>query len=186
MKSIKSAFRKEIKQRISALDEKYLEKTNKIIYDTVSVLPEVIKADKVFIFCSMDREIDTRRLIDFFLKSGKSVALPVCINDKDMVFNEIKPGDRLKTGMYGLLEPPDGAAEAEVTESSVIITPSLTFDRQGYRMGKGKGYYDRWLDRHKIFSIGLARELLLVDEVPREPFDARVDCLVTENGAKYF
>jgi 5-formyltetrahydrofolate cyclo-ligase len=132
------------------------------------------------------QEIDTRRLIDFLLNSGKTVALPVCVNDWDMIFSEIKPGDELKKGMYGLLEPPEGAPEAKVTDKSVIIAPSLTCDRNGYRMGKGKGYYDRWLSRHRIFSIGLAREALLVDEVPRESFDARVNCLVTENGVKYF
>jgi 5-formyltetrahydrofolate cyclo-ligase len=186
MRAVKSAFRKEMKRRTEELDEKYLEKSDQSIYDIVSVLDEVKNADTVFMYCSLGREIDTRRLMQHCFDRGQKVALPVCVNDEDLVFKEIASSSELITGMYDLLEPPAGAAAAKVTEKSVMIAPSLTYDRQGYRMGKGKGYYDRWLSKNKLYTVGLCREALLVDEVPREPHDAKVDCLVTEKGAVRF
>jgi 5-formyltetrahydrofolate cyclo-ligase len=182
MREIKRAFRKEINKRLNALDEKYLEKSDQSIYDIVSVLEEVKNADTVFMYCSLGREIDTRKLMQLCFDKGQKVALPVCVNDTDLVFKELSSSSELVTGMYDLLEPPLSAPEAKISEKSVMITPSLTYDRQGYRMGKGKGYYDRWLSKHKIYSVGVAREALMVDEVPREPHDVRVDCLVTEKG----
>lgn len=182
MREIKKAFRKEINKRLNALDEKYLEKSDQSIYDIVSVLEEVKNADTVFMYCSLGREIDTRKLMQLCFDKGQKVALPVCVNDTDLVFKELSSSSELITGMYDLLEPPLNAPEAKISEKSVMITPSLTYDRQGYRMGKGKGYYDRWLSKHKIYSVGVAREALMVDEVPREPHDVRVDCLVTEKG----
>ena len=92
------------------------------------------------------------------MTKDRRVALPVCVNDTDLVFKELSSSSELVTGMYDLLEPPLSAPEAKISEKSVMITPSLTYDRQGYRMGKGKGYYDRWLSKHKIYSVGVARE----------------------------
>ena len=186
MRAVKSAFRKEIKRQLEALDEKYLEKSDQSIYDIVSVLKEVKNADIVFMYCSLGREIDTRKLMQLCFDRGQKVALPVCVNDEDLVFKEICNSCELITGMYDLLEPPENALEAKVTEGSVMIAPSLTYDKLGYRMGKGKGYYDRWLSKNKLYTVGMCREALLVDEVPREPHDVKVDCLVTENGAVRF
>jgi 5-formyltetrahydrofolate cyclo-ligase len=78
-------------------------------------------------------------------------------------------------------EPDDAAPRLEPCPGDLILVPALTFDRNGYRLGQGGGYYDRFLSAHDLFSVGLARDVLLLDDVPRESHDQCVSCLVTES-----
>ncbi|NLO48174.1 MAG: 5-formyltetrahydrofolate cyclo-ligase [Clostridiales bacterium] len=178
----KKALRKTIKKHISQMDENYLETSNNLIYRNIMTLPEVRACDRMLIYCSMGREVDTRRLIDTMFEMGKVVALPVCEGKGIMHFSVLNPNGQKIEGMYGILEP---AADAEIItpkDGDVIVVPALTFDRKGYRLGKGSGYYDRFLIKRDFFSIGLARDRLLCDSVPTEDHDRKVDCLVTEKN----
>ena len=72
----------------------------------------------------------------------------------------------------------------EPEKGDLLIVPALCFDRQGYRLGQGGGYYDRYLEKYDgVFTAGLCRAALLMDAVPREEHDRRVDCVVTEENA---
>ena len=76
------------------------------------------------------------------------------------------------------------AGRVEPESGDMIIVPALCFDRQGYRLGQGGGYYDRWLELHpELFSVGLCRERFLQERVPREAHDMRVRCVATEKEA---
>ena len=186
LKEQKSAFRKALRRRIADLSEKELEKSDIEIYNNMSRLPEILSAKTVFLYCSTGHEVDTRRLIGFLLERGQTVALPVSLPEGEMVFAEYLPG-RLQEGrFFGILEPAPDARRLEPKDGDLIIVPALAFDRSGYRMGQGGGYYDRYLSARKLFSVGVGRDCLLCDRVIREPHDAPVDCLVTESGAYYF
>lgn len=176
----KKDFRHMIKKRIKALDENFLEISNHMISQNALKLPEITDCERILIYCSMGREADTRHIIDVMFSSGKTVSLPVCEGDGIMHFAELRPDGIKIEGMYGIMEPAKDAPVITPRDGDVIIVPALTFDKNGFRMGKGSGYYDRFLKKNRFISIGLARDCLLVDAVPREAHDMRVDILVTD------
>jgi 5-formyltetrahydrofolate cyclo-ligase len=186
IKEEKRAFRKALRRRIAALTEKELEKSDAGIYNNLSSLPELLEAETVFLYCSTGHEVDTRRLIAFLLDRGQTVALPVSLPDGEMYFAEYRPG-RLQEGrFFGIPEPGKDARRLEPEDGGLIVVPALCFDREGYRMGQGGGYYDRYLSARDLFSVGVGRDMLLCDRVIREEHDRPVDCLVTESGVYRF
>lgn len=186
LKEQKRAFRKDLRHRIAALGEKELEKSNIGIYNNLSRLPEILSANTVYLYCSTGHEVDTRRLIGFLLERGQTVALPVSLPEGEMYFAEYLPG-RLQEGrFFGIMEPAADARHLEPADGDLIIVPALAYDRDGYRMGQGGGYYDRFLSERRLFSVGIGRDCLLCERVIREPHDAPVDCLVTESGVFRF
>lgn len=182
----KKLFRKELRSRIAALDEKELEKSNIGIYNNLSRLPELLAAETVFLYCSTGHEVDTRRLIAFLLERGQTVALPVSLPEGEMYFAQYLPGKLQEGRFFGILEPDEKAPRLEPEKGGLIIVPALAFDRSGYRMGQGGGYYDRFLSARYLFSVGIGRDCLLCDRVIREEHDAPVSCLVTETGVFRF
>ncbi len=186
MDEIKKEFRRGMRRRIAELDEAYLEKSDAKIYEAVSGLDEIGKAKEIFTYWSVKKEVDTHRLIEDWLKEGKKVFLPVSVPGGSMSFVRLTDTGHMRNGLYGLPVPPEDAEEAEPDETAVIVVPALTYDEKGYRMGQGGGYYDRWLARHKVFSVGLARDALVCPEVPVMPHDRKVDCVVSESGARYY
>ena len=186
IKERKNAFRKELRRRIAGLDEKELEKSNIGIYNNLSRLPELLAAETVFLYCSTGHEVDTRRLIAFLVERGQTVALPISLPAGEMVFARYLPGKLQEGRFFGILEPAEDAPRLEPENGGLIIVPALAFDRSGYRMGQGGGYYDRFLSARKLFSVGIGRDCLLCDRVIREEHDAPVDCLVTESRVYRF
>ena len=90
-------------------------------------------------------------------------------------------GDQPILNKFGIKEPSPSPAEL-IDEIDMIIVPGIAFDRNGYRLGYGRGYYDRYLqDKKCVFSLGLAFEIQLLDNnLPREHFDQKVNAVATE------
>ena len=181
LKSEKRAARRLIRAQIAALNEKELEKSDEAIYNNLSVLPELQAAERVFLYLSIRREVDTRRLLFRLLEQGKTAALPVSLSEGRMYFAEYRPDGLTEGSVVPIPEPDEYAPQLEPQEGDLILVPALTFDLAGYRLGQGGGYYDRFLSAHSLFSVGLARDALIMDEVPREAHDCAVSCLVTES-----
>ncbi|MEO8241243.1 MAG: 5-formyltetrahydrofolate cyclo-ligase [bacterium] len=101
-------------------------------------------------------------------------------------FREWRPGAAMLSGEFGAMIPAEGAW----IDPEVLIVPLLAFDARGYRLGYGGGFYDRTLQalrgRHPTLAIGFAFAKQEVDEVPTDPFDQRLDAVVTENGVRVF
>ncbi len=185
-KAYKKAVRKEMRQRIAALDEKELAKSDEAIYNNVSALPELREAETVFLYLSVGHEVDTRKLIDSLVRAGKQVALPVSLPEGEMYFARYSP-DTMQDGTVVPIPEPDASApRLEPKDGDVILVPGLSYDREGYRLGQGGGYYDRFLGSHDLVSVGLARDALLMERVPREAHDKGVTCLVTETQVLRF
>jgi 5-formyltetrahydrofolate cyclo-ligase len=112
----------------------------------------------------------------------KKVALPTVEGDR-LTFHEFAPGERLVKGRFGIMEPhlhrPAGALD-------VVIVPGVAFDKQGYRLGYGKGYYDRFLSGSNALPIGLAYGFQLIEKLPQESHDVRLDAVATESGIIMF
>ena len=141
MKEQKAALRREIRARIAALPEEYLRESDAGILENVLSLPEFCRAGAVFAYLSVERECDTRRIIDALMESERAVALPRSRPGGSMDF-ALYDG-RLAEGLYGIPQPPEDAPELRPGEGDLILVPALCCDAAGVRLGHGGGYYDR-------------------------------------------
>lgn len=108
---------------------------------------------------------------------------------KTITVYEVQAFSELRPGAYGILEPDvDGAREGKIDELDVVFVPGVVFDRDGYRIGYGGGYYDRFLPKlmPQTLCVGVAFSLQVVESVPRDAFDRRLHGLVTETETLWF
>lgn len=125
-------------------------------------------------------EVRTDLIIAQARKLKKKVTLPRTEGDL-IKFYEMT--DKLTLGRFGIMEPFPLSLAGEM---DLLVVPGVAFDRKGYRVGYGKGYYDRFLSESKAFSVGLAYDLQVVDILPRGAHDQKLDALATESGIIYF
>jgi len=133
-------------------------------------------------FWPMGEEIDTRPLIERLHAAGHRVCLPVMQGaGKPLIFRAWEPGQVLQPGGFGTSEP---GPDAALCEPDVLLVPLLAFDRLGYRLGYGGGFYDRTLaalrPQRSVLAFGLAFAAQEVDKVPREATDEPLDKVITE------
>jgi 5-formyltetrahydrofolate cyclo-ligase len=131
-------------------------------------------------------EIDPRPLMTELSQVGMICVLPVVVaSAQKLIFRQWKPGEALETGRHGTYMPSASAIE-QIPD--LILVPVLAFDKLGYRLGQGGGYYDRTLAALRavksVVAVGLAYAGQEIDEVPYEDHDAKLDWIVTENWAR--
>jgi len=133
-------------------------------------------------YVSGSLEVETRPLIALALQEGKHVAVPRCVPDtRIMEFYLIDSLDELSPGSFGILEPkPQAERLLNRFENCLCIVPALALDMQGYRLGFGKGYYDRFLSHFPGSSLSLCCENSIVPKIPHGKFDKRMPLIVTE------
>lgn len=144
-------------------------------------------ASVLLMYAPKSDEVDVMPIARQAIADKKKVAFPRCIPDThDMDFYFVEDIDEMERGSYGLLEPSDTLPiyDRSSGESSACIVPALVYDKKGYRLGYGKGYYDRYLGSFTGSKVGLIYSDFLIDEVPRGRFDLSVDFMVTERGIK--
>lgn len=144
-------------------------------------------ANTVLTYVSTDIEVDTIKFIKHALNDGKTVAVPRCVpNTRDMVFYVINSLRDLERGSFSVLEPILKKCRKLIDfKGAFCIVPALVYDRYGYRLGYGKGYYDRFLSAHpNMFLVGIGYCCCTVTELIHGRFDVAVDTLVTEKYVK--
>jgi len=141
------------------------------------------ESSTVLAYISKPLEVDTRPIILGAMERGKAIAVPRCIPDTlQMEFLLISSYDDLIPGAYGIMEPdPVRCPPAHVTRDSLCIVPALAFDLEGYRLGFGKGYFDRYLSAYSGVKAGICFDACVLDKIPRGKYDKRVDILLTES-----
>ena len=146
-------------------------------------LNEYKSADCVFCYVSTEKEMDTFSILQDILQSGKHLGVPKCTGKGIMNVYEIHSLQELYLGAYGILEPkedPERLIQPEAIDFAFI--PCISCDRSGRRLGHGGGYYDRYLEKTHCVKAALCREELLVDEIPVEEHDLRMDFVISEKG----
>ena len=145
---------------------------------------EFKKARYVMFYVAKEEEVDTSSMIDGAIKSGKKVVVPVVLKrERKLVGTLIS--DRVKDlfpGPFGILQPkPDTINEVPADKLDLIIVPGIAFDEQNTRLGRGAGYYDRFLETipEKVKSIGLAFDFQVVDYLPKLSHDISVTKVLT-------
>jgi 5-formyltetrahydrofolate cyclo-ligase len=180
----KSLLRTQFKSIRSAYSLKEKEKLDKKITNRLINMWKFREAEILFCYVSFGIEVDTRSIIRISLEQGKKIAVPRCVDGKrELEFYTIKSMEELKPGAFGVLEP-EQKAENRITDlnSGLCIVPALSFDREGFRLGFGKGYYDRFLSEFEAFTVGLCYSDCVVDRLPHGKYDKNVDILVTEKS----
>jgi len=176
----KTELRKRWMAREAGFTEDYITESNAGIARNLFTLPEFQNAGTVLFFYSIWREPDTHEMIRHALELGKTAALPRTYPKGVMEARRIQGLNDLIPSRFGIPEPPESAAAIEPDALDFIVVPSVVFDREGFRIGHGVGYYDRYLPLSRAFACGIARENMLARRVPREPHDFQVNALVTE------
>jgi len=177
---IKFQLRQQIGGEIAALQDVYISDSDKGLFLRVVSLEEFAAARNIMIYYSVKREPATHEIAEAALSMGKTVAFPLCCRGGIMHAHVVQSLDDLRPAMLGIPAPPDTSPVIAQEELDLVVVPALTYDRNGYRIGYGGGYYDRYLRGISAFTVGLARERLLRDELPREAHDIAVKCVVTE------
>ncbi len=141
------------------------------------------KCDTVLLFSPIKNEPDLLSIAKLAFKVGKRVAFPISLSETcTLDFRFIQALDELTAGTYGINEPTESAPKASFTKNTICIVPALAFDKKGYRLGYGKGYYDRFLKDFEGTSIGATLEKFVCDKLPTNDTDVAIDIIITERG----
>lgn len=165
---------------MSALTEAARRESDEALFARFLALPEVEKAQTLLLYCGMGAEPDTARLIPALFARGKTVTLPKCLPRREMEGRRVSPHTQLVRHPYGMWEPGADCPAVPKGEIDLILTPGLAFDKNGYRLGQGGGYYDRYLADFSGVSVALCRDAFLLDTVPAQAHDRPVDMVLTE------
>lgn len=165
-----------------ALNERI--KCDEDIFNAVTNSSLYNEAKCIFIFVSYKTEVNTHEIIKHALSKGKRVCVPKVLSKSEGMYAvEIKKFDDLKSGKYGILEPESFQNQINEEEIDLALIPGVAFDKNGGRMGYGAAFYDRFLVKLKRDTpkIALAYEMQIVDYIPMNEWDVKVDGIIT-NG----
>lgn len=140
-------------------------------------------AKTIMTFISFGDEVDTQNFIKYAIRDNKNIVVPITIPEtKELKVSKVNNFNELEEGFYNILTPKEEFIRyMDPNEIDLILVPGVTFDRDGYRVGYGGGYYDRFLSKlDKVITIGIAFDLQVTNKVPRESFDIPVDYIYTE------
>lgn len=172
---LKTELRKIIRQRKRQFTEAQLRELSLPIVRRLMANEAIKRARTVLMYCSLNDEVDTHEAIDTLVGEGKRVVLPVVLDAETMELREYRGPADMKSGSFGIMEP-IGTAFTDYSLIDVAVIPGMSFDRQGNRLGRGKGYYDRFLKNiPQAYKIGVCFDFQKVDEVPTEETDIEMD-----------
>ncbi|MBF0173425.1 MAG: 5-formyltetrahydrofolate cyclo-ligase [Magnetococcales bacterium] len=187
----KNVLRQGLRERRRSLSGPESAWLSGMICRSASLLPAYVRACSIGVYCPVDGEVDPDQLKVHAVGEKKSVSLPVIdATGSGMFFALWTPDTLMEPGPWGILQPrgsrDDGDRVAESLE--VIFLPVVGFDRHGWRLGYGGGYFDRYLAHHApgVCRVGLAYGFQEVDAIPAEPHDQKLHYVVTERGVMQF
>ena len=178
----KDKVRRELLEKRLRLPPKAVIKNSKRITSLALYFEPFKKAKSLALYFPVRNEVRTEGIFERARQLGKRIYFPR-VSGSILEFLEVHDLSDLKPGKFGIPEPASGADRKEAEYIDLIIVPGVAFDREGRRMGYGKGYYDRTLrqvDRRRL--LGLAHDLQVLGSVPAEERDIGVGFLITESG----
>ncbi|MDE5912420.1 MAG: 5-formyltetrahydrofolate cyclo-ligase [Muribaculaceae bacterium] len=178
----KREIRLRVKARKSLLSDDERRNAAKAVFDVLERTAAFLVADRILMYHSLPDELSTLEFIEKW-SDRKQFFLPR-VNGVNL---ELLPYRRtnLRHGAFNIEEPEgDEIVAAELME--LIVVPGVAFDRQGNRVGRGKGFYDRLLSETKALTVGVGYDFQLFDEVPAEPHDTPMDVIITESSHLVF
>jgi len=183
LKKEKAQLRKTMLAKRAAMAEDARAQADRGILQGVISLPEYLSAQTVFFYVSVTDEPDTIALIEDAWARGKRVCVPHCVSLGVMHAYAIRDMSDLQKGRYGIPEPKDGCPPVAPEEVDLIIAPCVCCSTDGYRLGYGGGFYDRWLEQRTAPAAVLCFSEMLASAVPLEPHDQQAGILISDTGA---
>ena len=176
----KDRLRREIGRWEAGQTREALRESDELLFRRFLALPQVEQARTLLLFWGMRSEPRTGKLVRTLTLQGRRVALPRCLPGGQMSFHLFLGKEALVRHRYGMLEPAADAPLIPPEEAEIALIPAMCYDRACMRLGRGGGYYDRFLERYEGLTVGLCRAALLRDAVPVEGHDRAVDLVLTE------
>ncbi len=169
----KAALRDKIRRERAAIAPEVRKAQDKALFKAFLMQDCVKKAATVQVYWGVGDEGETTDLISALLAMGKRVALPRCLPGRGMEARLYR-GGRLTRSSFGIPEPGEDCPLVSRENLDVILVPALCYDRKGFRLGQGGGYYDRYLQGYEGTAVGLCYRELLQEQLPREEHDLPV------------
>jgi len=175
----KVELRAEFKRQRDALGEEERRNASLAICRRITAWPPFARSETVLSYLPMRAEVDLTPLLE--MHPEKRWALPRILPKGQMAFHLYRPGELVRHP-YGMLEPPADALPVSVDQVDLALVPGLAFDREGWRLGYGGGFFDRFLAGFDGQSAGVSYQALFVERLPHASHDIPVGYVVTELG----
>lgn len=174
----KATLRKFLRDKLNAMsDEDRALQSDRIFQRARSLaLPD----GGICVYNSLPSEVSTKRIIEYFV-GKRDVYIPVVDRD-ELLLVKVGKDSEYRPNVWGILEPTGERLSPSEVAPTVTFTPLLGVDRSLNRLGKGKGFYDRYFAKTDTLRIGLAFEEQIVESAPSDRFDKPLDVLVTARG----
>ncbi|MBR0136616.1 MAG: 5-formyltetrahydrofolate cyclo-ligase [Clostridia bacterium] len=179
----KKRIRSMIRKRRIALTPEEIEGAARAVTEHVCALKAYSASKLILSYVPAKNELNTRRINEHALMSGKRIAYPLCIEDGGLRLFVPWDENSFRPGAYNIPEPdPERSVEVFPDQLDLIIVPGIAFTRECMRLGQGGGYYDRLLQKTNAVTVGVGYDFQLLDDLPLEPHDHPIDFVVTPDG----
>ena len=179
MKELKRQLRKQIREEKKLHTANVLKEYSSTLLKQIEKHPRFIAARTILMYHSLGDEVQTQAFIEKW-HAYKKILLPIVKGDI-LILRHYQGKDLMQVGAFGI-EEPMGEEFTDYDEIELGIIPGVAFDRQGNRLGRGKGYYDKLLPFLHSYNIGICYRFQALEEIPSEPFDQSMDEVWTEEG----
>ena len=182
MKELKKQLRKQIREEKKNQHPDVLRTNSAVLLRQIENHPNFIASKTILLFYSLGDEVYTHDFVEKW-HSAKKILLPVVQGDI-LVLRHYTGKECLQAGAFNI-EEPIGENFTDYDEIELAVVPGLSFDKQGNRLGRGKGYYDKLLPLLHTYNIGICHQFQAREDIPAEPFDRKMDEVWTEKGRWY-
>ncbi|WP_092111331.1 5-formyltetrahydrofolate cyclo-ligase [Prevotella sp. KH2C16] len=176
---LKKKLREEIRRRKRQFTREQLRERSLPIVARLLAHPRIREAETVLLYYSLPDEVDTHNMADELLRQGKTVLLPVVMPRCGMQLRRYEGRGSMREDEFHILEP-TGKPFTDYAQISVAVIPGMSFDARGNRLGRGKGYYDRFLKQlPHTYKIGVCFDFQRLEQVPVGANDIPMDEVVS-------
>lgn len=177
LSSEKLRIRKEVHSlKKKFLTDEYKKTQSEAVFAKIERMSDFTKAETVLMYWSLDDELPTHDFIRKWSQS-KIILLPV-VRDHHMSIRPFKSSETLEKGQLGVMQP-GMSSQDYLAMADLVILPGIAFDHSRRRLGRGKGYYDRYLKKNKRPKWGIGFDFQLYENIPSASFDVRMDKVIT-------
>lgn len=174
----KNKIRKDIAAKKQEFTTEDLLCMSEEVFSVLEIIGSFRDAKNIFIYNSMPDEVSTSRFIEKWMNE-KNFYYPV-VKNESLVFRKVLPQMSYEKSKIGIDEPL-GEDFTDLSKVDLILVPGVAFDRKSNRLGRGKGYYDKYLNSLKIPKVGICFDFQLYDNIPATDHDVKMDMVVSEN-----